>query len=123
MLTNAMGSQVIANFRVQKNVSVVSILPQWDLQNESPNQSIFSEVPYVQLSGRAYSTTPKSVSKEFVPPFICLLVCIRKANALSESDLEMFAQSMVLIYRYFQIYDWDLTWAATEVRKTCLTLN
>ena len=60
--------------------SQVVMTIQWDTQNDSPNQSTFSAVPYTRLTRRAYATTPAAVREGFLPHWRCLLVTMRRVR-------------------------------------------
>ncbi len=116
--------QVIQKFRSQPHVSSVNLTQQWDTQHDSPNQSTFCDIPYTQLTRRAYATTPQAVAEGFIPAWRCLLVCLRKSNALSEgADVHALGDAIAAMHDYFRSHDWDITWCDLQVCKPVALLG
>ena len=107
---------VLPKMRAQPNVTRVALTIQWDTQHDSPNQSTFCGVPYARLTRRAYVTTRRAVRARFLPAWRGVLIALRKANVSGDgADAAAAGEAFVALWRYFQLHDWDATWADPQV--------
>jgi len=93
----------------------VDLLIMWDGQYPTPAQNALAAVPYIDLSWRQYLTRAASIKHNFVPVLDVFLMVLLKSSFLSAADVQAFGEAIMQMWRYFQIYDWERTWASPQV--------
>lgn len=92
----------------------------WDGQYPSPAQNALAAVPYIDLSWRQYLTRATTIKHNFIPVLDVFLMVLLKSSFLSAADVQAYSEAIMQMWRYFQIYDWDRTWASPQVG--CLSI-
>ena len=90
----------------------------WDGQYPSPAQNALAAVPYMDLSWRQYITRATTIKHSFVPVLDVFLMVLLKSSFLSAADVQAYSDAIMQMWRYFQIYDWDRTWASPQVSSS-----
>ena len=94
----------------------------WDGQYPTPAQNALAAVPYIDLSWRQYITRATTIKHKFVPVLDVFLMVLLKSSFLSAADVQAFSEAIMQMWRYFQIYDWERTWASPQVTP-CLAFS
>ncbi len=107
--------QVQPGYVDHKTLDSVDLLIMWDGQYPTPAQNALAAVPYIDLSWRQYLTRATSIKHNFVPVLDVFLMVLLKSSFLSAADVQAFGEAIMQMWRYFQIYDWERTWASPQV--------
>jgi len=51
------------------------------------------------------------------------LMVLLKSSFLSAADVQAFGEAIMQMWRYFQIYDWERTWASPQVCLVCASVS
>ncbi|KAL0026270.1 hypothetical protein WJX77_007445 [Trebouxia sp. C0004] len=109
--------QVQPGYIDHKTLDSVDLLIMWDGQYPTPAQNALAAVPYIDLSWRQYLTRATSIKHNFVPVLDVFLMVLLKSSFLSAADVQAFGEAIMQMWRYFQIYDWERTWASPQVMR------
>lgn len=89
----------------------------WDGQYPTPAQNALAAVPYTDISWRQYITRGVIIKRNFLPILDVFLMVLLKSSFLSAADVQAFSESVMQMWRYFQIHDWERTWNSPQVRS------
>jgi hypothetical protein len=115
--------QVQPGYVDHKTLDSVDLLIMWDGQYPTPAQNALAAVPYIDLSWRQYLTRATSIKHNFVPVLDVFLMVLLKSSFLSAADVQAFGEAIMQMWRYFQIYDWERTWASPQVCLVCASVS
>lgn len=87
----------------------------WDGQYPTPAQNALAAVPYTDISWRQYITRAVVIKRNFLPILDVFLMVLLKSSFLSAADVQAFSESVMQMWRYFQIHDWERTWNSPQV--------
>ena len=88
----------------------------WDGQYPTPAQNALAAVPYMDISWRQYITRGLIIKRNFLPILDVFLMVLLKSSFLSAADVQAYSETVMQMWRYFQIHDWERTWNSPQVR-------
>ncbi|KAL3151781.1 hypothetical protein ABBQ38_012755 [Trebouxia sp. C0009 RCD-2024] len=107
--------QVNPGYVNHKTLDSVELLIMWDGQYPTPAQNALAAVPYTDISWRQYITRAVIIKRNFLPILEVFLMVLLKSSFLSAADVQAFSESVMQMWRYFQIHDWERTWNSPQV--------
>ena len=72
----------------------------------------------IDLSWRQYITRATTIKHNVVPVLDVFLMVLLKSSFLSAAAVQAFSESIMQMWRYFQIHDWERTWSSPQVSQT-----
>ncbi|HDN78875.1 MAG TPA: DUF3492 domain-containing protein [Chloroflexi bacterium] len=108
------GTDVTLRYDLPPNVKKLIHIPLWGA--EEPAEYVLADVPFSEIYLRKQRTVPEVVEKEFIPLFREFLRGMMKGESSNlEADFKAYGETIYALYRYFQTYDYKLTFKAEPV--------
>ncbi len=102
ILAVVMNPYVVPQYALPPSVERVISVPLWGTQDPAEHRA---DLPFSQIFAKKQRTTPDVVSELFMPLFSELIAHLQRA----EPDPEGFGQTLLGLYRYFHVYDYELS--------------
>ncbi len=104
LLTITGHPNVAPKYELPPNIRKLIHIPMWGTQE--PAEYILANVPFAEIHARKGRTTDSVIEAEFVP----LLRQFLQGMEAPESEGTRCGRTIYEMWRYFQRYDWNVTW-------------
>lgn len=98
---------VQAQYELPSSITRMISLPLWGTQDPSEHRQ---DLPFSQIFLKKQRTTPDVVGSVFMPLFSALVGHLVR----SEPDPAGFGETLIALYRYFQVYDYEVSFKSGE---------
>ena len=102
-----MNPYVSPQYELPPSVERMISVPLWGTQDPSEHRQ---DLPFSQIFAKKQRTTPAVVSRVFVPLFADLVEHVWRRDP----DPAGFGQTLLGLYRYFQMYDYEVSFKSPE---------
>lgn len=104
----AMNPYVASQFSLPENVRRLITVPLWGTQDPSEHRE---DAKFSDLFLKKQRTSSSVIQSEFLP----LLEAVLNQGLGQEPDAAQFGETLAGLYRYFQLYDYKVTWKDERV--------